>query len=73
MADNRFTRIDQDDFWLKQPKLMNLIALTVLEQLYGFYRTHVALHAVRSAMRCIEQAMQRTRWAAMTHPTGRCY
>jgi len=27
---------DQDDFWLKQPKITNLIAFKVSEQLYGF-------------------------------------
>ena len=27
---------DQDDFWLNQPKFINLIASKVLEQLYGF-------------------------------------
>jgi len=28
--------LDQDDFWLKQPKIINLIAFKALEQLYGF-------------------------------------
>jgi hypothetical protein len=28
--------LDQDVFWLKQPKNTNLIASKVLEQLYGF-------------------------------------
>jgi hypothetical protein len=28
--------LDQDDFWLTQPKIINLIAFKVLEQLYGF-------------------------------------
>jgi len=27
--------LDQDDFWLNQPKIINLIAFKVLEQLYG--------------------------------------
>ena len=27
---------DQDDFWLNQPKNINLIAFKALEQLYGF-------------------------------------
>jgi hypothetical protein len=27
---------DQDDFWLNQPKTINLIAFKVIEQLYGF-------------------------------------
>jgi hypothetical protein len=31
-----FEPLDQDDFWLNQPKIMNLIAFKVLEQLYGF-------------------------------------
>jgi len=35
--------LDQDDFWLNQPKTINLIDSKVLEQLYGFIRTHVAL------------------------------
>ena len=30
------TRLDQDDFWLNQPKIINLIDSKVLEQLYGF-------------------------------------
>jgi hypothetical protein len=37
------SNLDQDDFWLNQPKTINLMAFNVLEQLYGFYRTHVAL------------------------------
>jgi hypothetical protein len=28
--------LDQDGFWLKQPKIINLIAFKVIEQLYGF-------------------------------------
>jgi hypothetical protein len=28
--------LDQDEFWLIQPKLINLIAFKVIEQLYGF-------------------------------------
>jgi len=68
MAENRFTRLDQDDFWLNQPKIMNLIAFKVLEQLYGFYRTHVALRAARSAMWCIGQAAQQRRWTDFPHP-----
>jgi hypothetical protein len=28
--------LDQDDFWLNQPKIMNLIAFKALEQRYGF-------------------------------------
>jgi hypothetical protein len=28
--------LDQDDFWLNQPKIINLIAFKVIEQLYGF-------------------------------------
>jgi len=28
--------LDQDDFWFNQPKIINLIASKVLEQLYGF-------------------------------------
>jgi len=39
----RFHTLDQDDFWLNQPKVINLIASKVKEQLYGFKRTHVAL------------------------------
>jgi hypothetical protein len=27
---------DQDDFWLLQPKTINLIAFKAAEQLYGF-------------------------------------
>jgi len=30
------TLLDQDDFWLFQPKIMNLIASKLAEQLYGF-------------------------------------
>ena len=29
-------RLDQSDFWLNQPKIINLIAFKVIEQLYGF-------------------------------------
>jgi hypothetical protein len=68
MAENRFTRSDQDDFWLDQPKVMSLIASKVAEQLYGFFRTHVALRASRSAMWCIGQAAQRRRWTDFPHP-----
>jgi hypothetical protein len=68
MAEHRFTRLDQDDFWLEQPKIMNLIASKVAEQLYGFFRTHVALCASRSAMWCIGQAAQRRRWTDFPHP-----
>jgi len=50
LAENRFIRADQDDFWLYQPKVMNLIASKVVEQLNGFFRTHVALS--RCAARC---------------------
>jgi hypothetical protein len=39
--------LDQDDLWLVQPKIINLIAFKVLEQLYGFHRTHVALASKR--------------------------
>ena len=70
MVENRFTRADQDDFWLDQPKVMNLIAFRVIEQLYGFFRTHVALCASRSAMWCIGQAAQRRRWTDFPHPDG---
>ena len=72
MAENRFTRSDQDDFWLGQPKVMNLIAFRVIEQLYGFFRTHVALYAARGAMWCIGQAAQRRRWTDFPH-TDRYY
>ncbi len=34
--------LDQDDYWLNQPIVINLIASKVMEQLYGFKRTHVA-------------------------------
>jgi hypothetical protein len=68
MVENRFTRADQDAFWLDQPKVMNLIASKVTEQLYGFFRTHVALRASRSAMWCIGQAAQRRRWTDFPHP-----
>jgi len=30
------TGLDQDDFWLNQPKIINLIAFKVIGQLYGF-------------------------------------
>ncbi|MGI9515150.1 MAG: hypothetical protein ACR2OL_19805 [Anderseniella sp.] len=50
MVANQFTRADQEDFWLKQPKVLNLIASKESEQLYGFFRTHVALYEKRSAM-----------------------
>ena len=29
-------RLDEDDFWLTQPEIINLIALKVIEQLSGF-------------------------------------
>ena len=32
----RFYNLDQDVFWLNQPKNINLIAFKVIEQLYGF-------------------------------------
>jgi hypothetical protein len=33
---DRCRPLDQDDFWLNQPKILNLIAFKVVEQLYGF-------------------------------------
>ncbi|MEM9471974.1 MAG: hypothetical protein AAGA00_08445 [Pseudomonadota bacterium] len=47
---------------------MNLIVSKVIEQLYGFFRTHVALYASRSAMWCIGQAAQQRRWTDFPHP-----
>ncbi len=41
---------------MKQPKIINLIAFKVSEQLYGFYRTHVApgkIHPVMVAPLCL--------------------
>ena len=41
---NRLAAIlDQDDFWLNQPRVISLIDSKVREQFYGYRSTHVAL------------------------------
>ncbi len=41
--------LDQDEFWLLQPKFIKQIPIRVLVQLHEFCRTHVALVQFRNA------------------------